>query len=464
MAIFLIFYKWAIEDVTMHRFKRGYLLGVIVLSFLIPISPTGYSYISETPLAAEGIAEFSMVEVNKITQEIIEPASSISFASLLSISLLLLITSILFIRFFRNIGTLLYKARENQKKKYHTAQLVLTQEDIAPHTFLNKIYINKEDYLNGQIDEQLLVHERAHADQRHSWDIIFIEMLICLFWFNPLLRMYKTAIQLNHEFLADETVVKQFQQVKKYQYLLLDTIKNNNQISLASSINFSLTKKRLEMMTHKSTARRKNLLVLSILPMILILLVGLGSPVKAQKSPENKTIKAQDMNALRDAFFENSSIHYIGKDGLVYVKKFNDIPDYIKDQLMIPPPPPMTPSNKSIKHPPLPEGTLVTLKNNGSICIGGDENAPPPPPPAPPKAPNKVKGIGVPPPPHAPPAPPAPPKKVKDLAEQGVSIYINGNRVFDHVAKTICEDLNSETMKLKREVDGTQSLYIVDKD
>ncbi len=463
MAIFLIFYKWAIEDVTMHRFKRGYLLGALIISFLIPISPTGYSYATEASLDKVGLTEVSILEVTDITQEITEPVSSIPLADILSI-IFLLISGIYFIRFFRNISVLTHKATVNQNKRYHTAQLVLTQENIPPHTFLNKIYINKQDYLNGQIDEQLLVHERAHADQRHSWDIIFIELLMCLFWFNPLFRMYKTAIQLNHEFLADETVVKQFQQVKKYQYLLLDTIKNNNQISLASSINFSLTKKRLEMMTHKSTARRKNLLVLSILPMILILLVALGSPIIAQTNPGNKTIQAEDMNALRDAFFKNASIHYIDKDGLVYVKKFNAIPDYIKSQLMIPPPPPMTPANKSIKHPPLPEGTIVSLKENGTIHIGGDGNVPPPPPPAPPKAPNKVKGIGVPPPPPAPPAPPAPPKKVKDLAEQGVSIYINGNRVFDHVAKTICEDLNSETMKLKTEVDGTQSLYIVDKD
>lgn len=474
MAIFLIFYKWAIEDVTMHRFKRGYLLGALVLSFLIPIVPTGYSYISETPLAEEGIADFSMIEVNKITQEIIEPESSTSFAFILSL-LFLSISSIFFIRFFRNIGALLSKARVNQKIEHNTAQLVLTHENIEPHTFLDKIYINKEEYLNGQIDEQLLVHEQAHADQRHSWDIIFIEVLMCIFWFNPLLIMYKSAIQLNHEFLADEKVIKQYNQVKKYQYLLLDTIKNNNQISLASSINFSLTKKRLEMMTKKSTARRKNLLILSILPLIMILLVALGSPIVAQTDTKEKITLQEKKNSLRDNYYKEAIIHYTDSNGRKNFKSFNALPEDIKNKLVVPPPPPPTPDGKSQWQSMLKKGTIVTLKENGSIHVGEDGNVPPPPPPpAPTKVPKRVNGAGFPPPPPAPPRdiennippppPPPPIPQVKDLAEQGVTIYLNGMKVKDEVAKTICEEFDSKTMKLKVSRNGSKSLYIENKD
>lgn len=478
MAILLLFYKCTIEDVVMHNFKRAYLLGALILSLLIPISPTGYSYNTVSYDTLESTSSLTLIEELILNTNQVEPVFSLSLPFTIAI-IFLLISGLFFIQFYRNITSLIRKASVNNSRAYHTTRLILIEEIIAPHTFLDKIYINKQDYLDGRINEKLLTHERAHADQRHSWDIIFIEALICLFWFNPLLKMYKQSIQLNHEFLADEVVVNKYQQIKNYQYLLLDTIKNNNQISLASSINFSLTKKRLEMMTKKSTARRKHLLVLSMLPMILLLLVAFGRPAAAQADTGTKaTKKVQTANLLRDSYFQEALIHYTANDGKVYVKKYKALPKYIKDKLMIPPPPPPTPDGTTLSQTSLKSGTIVTLKENGAIMIGGDGNVPPPPPPAPPKVPNKIKGNGFPaPPPSAtanvkapappngingniPPPPPPPSTEVKHLAEQGVTIYLNGVKVKKDVAKTICDKLDSKTMKLKTASDGTKSLYI----
>ena len=68
---------------------------------------------------------------------------------------------------------------------------------------------------------ELIAHEKAHLDQKHTLDVLFVEILQIVFWFNPLLLFYKRAIKLNHEFLADQAVNAQFQSVKNYQNLLL---------------------------------------------------------------------------------------------------------------------------------------------------------------------------------------------------------------------------------------------------
>jgi beta-lactamase regulating signal transducer with metallopeptidase domain len=72
---------------------------------------------------------------------------------------------------------------------------------------LNTIFINQDDYHNRKIEE-LYTHELIHVTKKHSIDILIIETLKVLFWFNPIFIFYKRAIQLNHEFLADEKVVK----------------------------------------------------------------------------------------------------------------------------------------------------------------------------------------------------------------------------------------------------------------
>ncbi|MFT6782430.1 MAG: beta-lactamase regulating signal transducer with metallopeptidase domain [Saprospiraceae bacterium] len=477
MAILLLFYKWTIEDVVMHKFKRAYLLGALILSILIPITPTGYAYSRVSIDPIENSTSSILIDGFTSNSEEIGPIFSLSLPTAIAI-IFILISGLLFIRFSRNIISLIRKASENSSQAYHTTRLILLEEIIAPHTFLDKIYINKQDYLDGRINEKLLTHELAHADQRHSWDVIFVEFLICIFWFNPLLKIYKQCIQLNHEFLADEVVVNKYQQVKNYQYLLLDTIKNNNQISLASSINFSLTKKRLEMMTKKSTARRKNMLVLSMTPMILVLLVAFGRPVAAQTDTKTNQSKIdQNENLLRDSYFQEAIIHYTGEDGNEYVNKYSTLPKYMKDKMM---PPPPSPDGQYQSHSPLKKGTIVTLKENGAIVIGGDGSIPPPPPPSAPSAPksaNKVRGAGFPPPPpptsanapappngiigNMPPPPPPPPiPLVKDLARQGVTIFLNGIKVKDDVAKTMYEEFDSKTMKLKTASDGTKSLHI----
>jgi len=372
------------------------------------------------------------------------------------------VSFVFLINAIRNITVLLNRAKGSENLLYKGSNLILVDEQVIPHTFLNKIYISKQDYKDGKIDDQLIAHEQAHANQKHSWDILFIELLICLFWFNPLLRLYKTAIQLNHEFLADEAVINQYDEVKKYQHLLLDVIKNNNQISLASSINFHLTKKRLDMMTTQSTARQKLVLQLCILPMILMLLVAFGRPVIAQVSQGEIEKEVEQKAKLdKDAYFKDAIFHYTTKDGKVMVKSYAALPDYVKDKIppMPPlPPPPIGESRKSNIPTPLKKGTVVKLTEEGNIQIGNKGNFPPPPPP--PKAPNMDHGsIQVPPPP-----PPPPPATIGEMAKKGAKIYLNGSLVKPEVAETICENMENMTLKLVDEDDGTQSIYIKTKD
>jgi hypothetical protein len=96
--------------------------------------------------------------------------------------------------------------------------LILVPEKTLPHTFLNTIFINETEYNNREIEAELYTHELTNS--KHTLDILFIELLKTVL-VQPYFFFYKKAIQLNHEFLADEKVVNSYNNVPFYQSLLL---------------------------------------------------------------------------------------------------------------------------------------------------------------------------------------------------------------------------------------------------
>jgi hypothetical protein len=114
--------------------------------------------------------------------------------------------------------------------------------------------------------------------------VLFIEILKTIFWFNPVFIFYKKAIQLNHEFLADEKVVTSYDNVPFYQNLLLSKANSIPTYYLTSNLNYSLTKKRLIMMA-KTTSKTKAILKkIALIPFIVGLIFFLCFKTIAQES------------------------------------------------------------------------------------------------------------------------------------------------------------------------------------
>jgi len=148
----------------------------------------------------------------------------------------------------------------------------------------------------------------AHVTQKHTIDVLILEMLQILFWFNPLFFLLKKAVQLNHEFLADDKVISSHNNISRYQYLLLNKAAWKNEYYLASNLNYSLTKKRLLMMI--TTNYRTNILLkkLAILPLLTGLLFVFANRIEAQtikKKPQVIEEKAKElMQDQADAFYK----------------------------------------------------------------------------------------------------------------------------------------------------------------
>lgn len=257
-GILIAVYHLFLEREKMLRFNRFYLLSAILFSIGIPL--VSIEMANEPVSQAFGIVPAGLVQNNLSTmisanEPVLNPGNEFpDYLPWLAYSLICLI---LLGRFTINIIAILRQKAKCKVVRQGNVKLVLVPGDITSYTFLNNIFISAEPFENGHFKDEILTHEKAHATQKHSLDIIFIELIGTLLWFNPFLFFYKKAIRLNHEYLADEAVLVTFSNVKNYQLLLLDTILHKQDLTLSSSFNYSITKKRLAMMTKIKNVTRQ---------------------------------------------------------------------------------------------------------------------------------------------------------------------------------------------------------------
>jgi hypothetical protein len=285
MFSLLTVYHLFFEKERMHQFKRFYLLFSLVFSFVIPFVTIEIASKIIQPVVNSGNLLFSQG-----SSQIIEDTN---YTANLLWAIYGLVTLLCSIRFIRNILKITSKTKTNTIIDYYGAKLVLVQEKNLPHTFLNYIFINESDYKNRNIEAELYSHELTHVIQKHSLDILLIEFLKTIFWFNPIFIFYKRAIQLNHEFLADEFVVHYYEDIPFYQSLLVSKANISQPLYLVSNLNFLVTKKRLLMMTKTTTQTKAILKQTALIPVFAMLFYGISFKTVAMENPPSHSIQTK---------------------------------------------------------------------------------------------------------------------------------------------------------------------------
>ena len=302
LLVFLAFYHLVLEREKTHRFNRFYLLITLILSLVIPF--VTYKIIEIIPVQSSEptfIPQFENLPTNAIVEKV-------NYIPIILWSLYGIITALFMLRFVKNIWKLIQKSKSNATVNYKNATLVLVEEKTLPHSFLSYIFINSDDYINQTIEDELYTHELVHVAQKHTLDILFIELLKCIFWFNPLLYFYKKSIQLNHEFLADEKVVTSYNNVTFYQNLLLQKSSNVQTIYLASNLNYLVTKKRLIMMTKKTSKSLAIVKKIAIVPILSGLVYFFCVEVVAQEQNNTVSVKKKNNVEQNSVVSENKSV------------------------------------------------------------------------------------------------------------------------------------------------------------
>jgi bla regulator protein blaR1 len=299
-----VVYHFGLEQEKMHRFKRFYLLFSLGFTLVVPL--ISLPWFAKESVDAPTELNAALVQGVQFTPQIAQPqAPSLPVESVLWV-IYSVIAAILLLRLLYNLYQAMVMQAKGEKLQHAGVPLVILPENVPTHSFFSTIYINQKDFAEESATA-ILAHELAHVRQGHSWDILFVEVLRVLFWFNPVLYAYKRAIQLNHEFLADEAVIQQENfDIPTYQYLLLDKIAQAQQLSLVQQFDYFITKKRMIMMTKEAKRQRSFWKRLALLPLLTGLILLLSDKVQSQSQTSSppKVLAQKEESGVSQALLD----------------------------------------------------------------------------------------------------------------------------------------------------------------
>jgi beta-lactamase regulating signal transducer with metallopeptidase domain len=250
LTIFYGFYHILLRKDKIHELNRYFLLFSLIISLTIPLITIKNIFYSEFKYNLNGLIsdgrEFqSEIEIDNETFKLLTIKSIL-------IALYLIISITMLFRFVTNIYKLINTIKNSQKIIDNSSTIVLIDKRTLPYSFFKFIFVNRTDYLNANIDEKLLAHEKVHGSQFHTLDVLVFEFVKVFLWINPIIWFYKKEIQLIHEYLSDNKVLLDHD-LNDYQNTIINLACKNNSIYLACNFNYSYTKKRIIMMTNRKS-------------------------------------------------------------------------------------------------------------------------------------------------------------------------------------------------------------------
>ena len=275
LAVFYLFYRLLLSRETFHRFNRVSLLGVIILSVVIPF----IRIVTEEPVVIQRPLQNLeyLLQMAEMQTDVLVPTEQSVWLSLL-LAVYLGGCIFFFIRFLYSTIRIFNLIGMGEKQVLPGGcKLVVTDKTVCPFSWMGYIVISRKDM--GESGEEILTHELAHIHARHSIDMLACTFCVILQWFNPAVWLLKQELQNIHEYEADESVINHGVDAKKYQLLLIKKAVGSQRFtSMANSFNHSKLKKRITMMLKQKSNPWARLKYLYVLPLTAVAVVAFARP------------------------------------------------------------------------------------------------------------------------------------------------------------------------------------------
>ena len=354
-AILIYLIKWALllasgvalfmllmRGETFHRFNRWLLLSIAVFSMVLPAvnfsieSPMARfsSVIEQLVVGDTGVNDevaivveeplVSTIVTDKISEGEITLSQHITSIGALEwvlvvyvIVALLLVVRLLYM-YVRIVAILRSGVREDISLYgvKSRARLTVHSADYKPFSWFGWMSISRTDL--DECGREILTHEAAHVQCRHSFDILFADIIIILQWFNPMAWIMKSLLKDIHEYEADSAVLTAGVDAKSYQLLIIKKAVGARLYSIANSFNHSLTKKRITMMYKEKSSLWRCTKALYIVPLAVLAACSFSSPKSDVEDKGNEKI----VNTATDGEISNLDVQ-VSRDGREVVDVLN---------------------------------------------------------------------------------------------------------------------------------------------
>ena len=286
-GIFLLCYLLFLRKEKYHQLNRFYLLFSLAFSSLLPFI--------KFSVPVQPLMPNTQSFLTTVTE-----APAIPFGMVLYVAGAALFFILFLLRLFKVLKQIIGK----HFIELNGLKVMDNPEQKVPFSFFHYVVVDSTTFELDELD-LVLRHEAAHAQQRHTLDILFVELVGVVCWFNPFVWAYKSALKSQHEYAADAAVIHSNVPRNDYFDLILKQIRHQNRLAPVHSFSSTAVKSRIRMMMATVHGRHRWMRYLSVIPMSAFLVVGNSLLASSKNIPsfmENVVLPA----AVSQSLSENS--------------------------------------------------------------------------------------------------------------------------------------------------------------
>ena len=337
IAVFYMFYRLLAARETFHRLNRAVLLASVVLSLALPLCVVTVHRTVEVasmpqPMASVGVPEVGEIVADEPSDS---PATALAVVYLLGVAFCLARTSVHIL----SVRRLIARCREVPMPSYIHDNVggmrlfVAEDENVKPFSWMRSVVLSRKDYEDDLADGArghsiVLAHECGHVACRHSVDMLFVDLIVALQWFNPVVWLLRQDLRIVHEYEADARVLSQGFNAYQYLSLLVQKAAGDAGYSVANGISLSsIVSKRVIMMTKNQSSKYSWAKLLYIVPIVAISLAATAKTVidyKVVEVPETAVNDEGDKQPFIDVNLKSDDEKLYVVDGNIASKEIVD--------------------------------------------------------------------------------------------------------------------------------------------
>jgi TonB family protein len=289
LGLFYLIYILVLRNERFFAEIRYYLLGSALLALILPLLKFSYSITVESAFVNNAMEDLF---VDSLPEAITSTTPIISRGEILLL-IYLAVCTVLFVRSLVKVFQIRQFIKAGEYQIVDEQRVVLLDQSIPAFTFFGYIVMNREEFSDKSLNN-IFAHEKVHARQKHWIDLLFVELLTIVFWFNPFVWLYQVAVKQTHELLADDGVIARGFNIGQYQAILMNQIMGTEVLGLANNFNYSITKKRMIMMSKEKSPLNRRYKLLIVIPVVFAVLLFNLQIVEVQ-AQEKKVEKVVDV-------------------------------------------------------------------------------------------------------------------------------------------------------------------------
>lgn len=299
IMLFYVVYWLFLRNETIYHANRWFFIFALISSVLLPIFPLRYT------LQAEPIDNTIVFQALNDTFKNIQPVHSGNSETPSSIGLMSILTVVyvtgaflVLSRLVIQTGILVHLLSRSKISSVEGIRVAENHKYEIPFSFFNIAFINSEFIKQADLP-YIISHEKVHIREFHWLDLLLIDLLTVIFWFNPFIWFFKRSIRQNHEYLADKGVIARGHSEYQYRALLINQAMGVRVIGPTNCLNYSLNQNRFKMMKKKKTPRLRSLKLLLTLPVLATMIFAFAEPKPILQEPHGNKNNENELNSQK---------------------------------------------------------------------------------------------------------------------------------------------------------------------